>query len=293
MNKHFLDLNNFSKDDIERVLNNSLEMKSNGKILKILEGKFLGLIFEKSSTRTRVSFEVAMYQLGGKASFFSVSDLQMGRGEPVEDTSMVLSSMVDGIVLRTLEHKTQIKFAKNSSVPIINGLSDKSHPCQFLADLLTFREEIGSIEGKKVAWCGDFNNVCFSYVQAAELLNFELCIACPKEFHPKDARDYKNVNFTESISKAVEGSDLVSTDVWVSMGNESETNERQKIFSDYQVNEEILDQAKSEVIFLHCLPAIRGQEISHNLLDDPRSYVWKQAENRLHAQKGLLVELLS
>ena len=293
MNKHFLDLNNFSKDDIDRILNNSLEMKSKGKSLKILEGKFLSLIFEKSSTRTRVSFEVAMAQLGGRASFLSVNDLQMGRGEPIEDTSKVLSSMVDGIVLRTLEHNTQIKFAENSSVPIINGLSDKSHPCQLLADLLTFCEEKGSIEGKKVSWCGDFNNVCFSYVQAAELLNFELIIACPKEFCPEDIENFKNVSFTQSISKAVEASDLVSTDVWVSMGDEREADERQKLFSDYQVNEEILSQAKSDVVFLHCLPAVRGQEISHNLLEDPRSYVWKQAENRLHAQKGLLVELLN
>ena len=293
MNKHFLDLNNFSKDDIDRVLSNSIEMKSKGKSLKILEGKFLSLVFEKSSTRTRVSFEVAMAQLGGRASFLSVNDLQMGRGEPIEDTSKVLSSMVDGIVLRTLKHKTQIKFAENASVPVINGLSDRSHPCQLLADLLTFREEKGSIEGKKVAWCGDFNNVCFSYAQAAELLNFELSIACPREFYPEDMKNYKNVSFTESISKAVEGSDLVSTDVWVSMGDENEADKRQKIFSHYQVNKEILDQAKADVIFLHCLPAVRGQEISHNLLEDSRSCVWKQAENRLHAQKGLLVELLS
>ena len=293
MNKHFLDLNNFSKDDIDRILSNSIEMKSKGKSLKILEGKFLSLVFEKSSTRTRVSFEVAMAQLGGRASFLSVNDLQMGRGEPIEDTSKVLSSMVDGIVLRTLEHKTQIMFAENASVPIINGLSDRSHPCQLLADLLTFREEKGSIEGKKVAWCGDFNNVCFSYAQAAELLNFELSIACPREFYPEDMKNYKNVGFTESISKAVEGSDLVSTDVWVSMGDENEADKRQKIFSHYQVNKEILDQAKPDVIFLHCLPAVRGQEISHNLLEDSRSCVWKQAENRLHAQKGLLVELLS
>ena len=293
MNKHFLDLNNFSKDDIDRILSNSLEIKSKGKKLKILEGKFLSLIFEKSSTRTRVSFEVAMAQLGGRASFLSVNDLQMGRGEPIEDTSKVLSSMVDGIVLRTLEHETQIKFAENSSIPIINGLSDRSHPCQLLADLLTFCEEKGSIEGKKVAWCGDFNNVCFSYAQAAELLNFELSIACPKEFCPEDMKNYKNVSFTQSISKAVEASDLVSTDVWVSMGDEREADEREKLFSDYQVNEEILDHANSDVVFLHCLPAIRGQEISHKLLEDPRSLVWRQAENRLHAQKGLLVELLN
>ena len=268
-------------------------MKSKGKSLKILEGTFLSIVYETSSNRNKESFDVAMAPLGGRASFLSVNDLQMGRGEPIEDTSKVLSSMVDGIVLRTLEHKTQIMFAENASVPIINGLSDRSHPCQLLADLLTFREEKGSIEGKKVAWCGDFNNVCFSYAQAAELLNFELSIACPKEFCPEDMKNYKNVGFTESISKAVEGSDLVSTDVWVSMGDENEADKRQKIFSHYQVTKEILDQAKPDVIFLHCLPAVRGQEISYNLLEDSRSCVWKQAENRLHSQKGLLVELLS
>ena len=292
MNKHFLDLNNFSKDDIDRILSNSIEMKSKGKSLKILEGKFLSLVFEKSSTRTRVSFEVAMAQLGGRASFLSVNDLQMGRGEPIEDTSKVLSSMVDGIVLRTLEHKTQINFSENASVPIINGLSDRSHPCQLLADLLTFREEKGSIEGKKVAWCGDFNNVCFSYAQAAELLNFELSIACPREFYPEDMKNYKNVSFTESISKAVEGSDLVSTDVWVSMGDENEKEKRERLFSSYQINPSVMDKASNKAIFLHCLPAVRGQEISEDLLEDKRSKVWTQAENRLHAQKALLVELL-
>ena len=184
MNNHFLDLNNYEVEDLERIIKNSLELKSRNKVSNALEGKFLGLIFEKSSTRTRVSFEVAMTQLGGKASFLSVNDLQLGRGEPIEDTAIVLSSMVDGLVLRTIDHETQQKFSENSSVPVINGLSNKSHPCQLLADLLTFFEEKGSLKGKKVAWCGDFNNVCFSYAQAAELFDFELWIACPKEFLP-------------------------------------------------------------------------------------------------------------
>ena len=173
MNKHFLDLNNFSAHELDRILSNAIELKKQEKPSRLLEGKYVGLIFEKSSTRTRVSFEVAMTQLGGKASFLSVHDLQLGRGELVEDTAKVLSSMLDCIVLRTLDHETQIKFSKNSSVPIINGLSDRSHPCQLLADLLTFYEERGSIQGKKVAWCGDFNNVCFSYAQAAQLFDFE------------------------------------------------------------------------------------------------------------------------
>ena len=292
MNYHFLDLNNYDVADLERIIENSIQLKAKKKVSNVLEGKFLGLIFEKSSTRTRVSFEVAMTQLGGKASFLSVNDLQLGRGEPIEDTAIVLSSMADGLVLRTLDHETQIKFSENSTVPVINGLSNKSHPCQLLADLLTFYEEKGSIKGRKVTWCGDFNNVCFSYAQAAELFDFDLWVACPEEYLPKEQLNFKNVTFTQSISEAVKNSDLISTDVWVSMGDENESQERIRVFKDYQVNERVLDQAKSEVLFLHCLPAVKGQEISPTLLDDPRSKVWKQAENRLHAQKGLLLELL-
>lgn len=292
MNYHFLDLNNYDVADLERIIENSIQLKAKKKVSNVLEGKFLGLIFEKSSTRTRVSFEVAMTQLGGKASFLSVNDLQLGRGEPIEDTAIVLSSMVDGLVLRTLDHETQIKFSENSTVPVINGLSNKSHPCQLLADLLTFYEEKGSIKGRKVTWCGDFNNVCFSYAQAAELFDFDLWVACPEEYLPKEQLNFKNVTFTQSISEAVKNSDLISTDVWVSMGDENESQKRIRVFKDYQVTESVLDQAKSEVLFLHCLPAVKGQEISPTLLDDPRSKVWKQAENRLHAQKGLLLELL-
>ena len=293
MSKHFLDLDYLSLQDLERVLDTSMRLKKEDRISNILQGKYLGLIFEKSSTRTRVSFEVAMNQLGGRASFLSINDLQLGRGEPIEDTSKVLSSMVDGLVLRTTEHQTQLSFAEYSDVPVINGLSNKSHPCQILADIMTFYEQKGSIEGKKVAWCGDYNNVCYSYAQAAEIFGFELWIACPKEFRPKEEVNLNNINFTDSVSEAVKESDLITTDVWVSMGDEKETTEREKLFLDYQVNENVLDQARSDVVFLHCLPAIRGQEISQNLLDDSRSRVWQQAENRLHAQKGLLVELLT
>ena len=293
MSKHFLDLNYLSLQDIEKILDTSMRLKKEDRISNILRGKYLGLIFEKSSTRTRVSFEVAMNQLGGRASFLSINDLQLGRGEPIEDTSKVLSSMVDGLVLRTTEHQTQLSFAEYSNVPVINGLSNKSHPCQILADMMTFYEQKGSIEGKKVAWCGDYNNVCYSYAQAAEIFGFELWIACPEEFRPKEEVNLNNINFTDSVSEAVKECDLITTDVWVSMGDEKETSEREKLFLDYQVNEKVLDQARSDVIFLHCLPAIRGQEISQNLLDDSRSRVWQQAENRLHAQKGLLVELLT
>ena len=293
MSKHFLDLNYLSLQDIERVLDTSMRLKKEDRVSNILQGKYLGLIFEKSSTRTRVSFEVAMNQLGGRASFLSIDDLQLGRGEPIEDTSKVLSSMVDGLVLRTTEHQTQLSFAEYSNVPVINGLSNKSHPCQILADIMTFYEQKGSIEGKKVAWCGDYNNVCYSYAQAADIFGFELWIACPEEFRPKEEVNLNNINFTDSVSEAVKESDLITTDVWVSMGDEKETSEREKLFLDYQVNENVLDQARRDVVFLHCLPAIRGQEISQNLLEDSRSRVWQQAENRLHAQKGLLVELLT
>ena len=292
MNNQFLTLSDLSKDTLDEVLDVSLELKKNPQNNAPLKNKFLGLIFEKPSTRTRVSFEVAMAQLGGRASFLSVNDLQLGRGEPIEDTSKVLSSMVDGLVLRTMNHKTQEEFALNSAVPIINGLSDKSHPCQILADLLTFKEERGDIGGKKVAWYGDFNNVCKSYVEAAKIFNFELWICCPEEFQPENRDSYENVKFTSSLQEATKDSAIVTTDVWISMGDENESAKRKDVFSSYQVNEKVLDEASSDVIFLHCLPAKRGEEISENLLNDPRSRVWSQAENRLHAQKGLLIELL-
>ena len=292
MRKQFLNLNDLSRDKLENIFDISLELKQNSKTGDQLKNKYLGLIFEKPSTRTRVSFEVAMTQLGGKASFLSVKDLQLGRGEPIEDTSKVLSSIVDGLVLRTMNHKTQEEFAQNSTVPIINGLSNMSHPCQLLADLLTFKEEKGEIEGKKVAWCGDFNNVCKSYAEAAKIFNFDLWVCCPKEFMPKNKGLYEHVNFTSSLEEGIKDSAIVTTDVWVSMGDEKESAKRKNEFRNYQVNEKVLDMASSDVIFLHCLPAVRGQEISQNLFDDPRSRVWNQAENRLHAQKGLLLELL-
>jgi len=293
MKTNFLDLDDFSAVELEDIVKSSLKLKRNTSDTKPLDGKYLGLIFEKPSTRTRVSFEVAMSQLGGNASFLSVNDLQLGRGEPIEDTAKVLSSMVNGLVLRTLKHETLLEFANNSSVPIINGLSNRSHPCQLLADILTFYEKRGSIKGKKVTWFGDFNNVCFSYAQAADLFEFEFWVACPKEYIPDSGFKLKNTIFTSSISDAAKNSDLISTDVWVSMGDENETEKRVDAFSNFQVNEQVLDLAKTDVVFLHCLPAIRGNEISSTLFEDPRSYVFTQAENRLHAQKGLLLNLLS
>jgi len=292
MNKNFLNLKDLSKNDLEKIIENSISLKGSSVNTELLNGKYISLIFEKSSTRTRVSFEVAMNQLGGKASFLSVGDLQLGRGEPLEDTARVIGSMADGVVLRTQKHETQETFASFSSCPTINGLSDLSHPCQVLADLLTYYEENGSIEGEKVCWSGDFNNVCYSYAEAAKIFNFELHVACPKEFQPKN-KDFINVTFTESLDEAIDGSSLVTTDVWVSMGDEKEKDFREKIFQDYQINPAVMDKAKDNAIFLHCLPAIRGQEISEDLFEDKRSKVWIQAENRLHAQKALLVELLS
>lgn len=292
MNKNFLNLKDLSKNDLEKIIENSISLKGSSVNTELLNGKYISLIFEKSSTRTRVSFEVAMNQLGGKASFLSVGDLQLGRGEPLEDTARVIGSMADGVVLRTQKHETQETFASFSSCPTINGLSDLSHPCQVLADLLTYYEENGSIEGEKVCWSGDFNNVCYSYAEAAKIFNFELHVACPKEFQPKN-KDFINVTFTESLDEAIDGSSLVTTDVWVSMGDEKEKDFREKMFQDYQINPAVMDKAKDNAIFLHCLPAIRGQEISEDLFEDKRSKVWIQAENRLHAQKALLVELLS
>ena len=292
MNKNFLNLRDLPKKDLENIIESSLSLKESSGNTDLLVGKYIALIFEKSSTRTRVSFEVAMNQLGGKASFLSIADLQLGRGEPLEDTAKVIGSMADGVVLRTQKHITQETFASFSSSSTINGLSNLSHPCQVLTDLLTYYEENGSIEGEKVCWSGDFNNVCYSYAEAANIFNFELHVACPKEFQPKN-KELPKVTFTESLDEAIDGSSLVTTDVWVSMGDENEREHREQLFRDYQINPSVMDKANDKAIFLHCLPAIRGQEISEDLLQDKRSKVWTQAENRLHAQKALLVELLN
>jgi len=291
MNKHFLNLKEYGSTAVVDLVYGALELKK-GSQQKNLNGKYLALIFEKSSTRTRLSFEVAMNQLGGRASFLSVSDLQLGRGEPISDTAKVISSMADGVVLRTLKHSTLEAFAESSTSPIINGLTNLSHPCQLLADMLTFIEQKGSLENKKVCWVGDFNNVCYSYMEAAEIFNFNLTIVCPDEYKPKDIVLNSNVELTSSIDSGLKEADLVTTDVWVSMGDEKDSERRLSSFSNYQISPTVMDKAKNDALFLHCLPAIRGQEISANMLDDPRSKVWEQAENRMHAQKSLLLALL-
>lgn len=291
MNKHFLNLKEYGSTAVVDLVYGALELKK-GSQQKNLNGKYLALIFEKSSTRTRLSFEVAMNQLGGRASFLSVSDLQLGRGEPISDTAKVISSMADGVVLRTIKHSTLEAFAESSTSPIINGLTNLSHPCQLLADMLTFIEHKGSLENKKVCWVGDFNNVCYSYIEAAEIFNFNLTIVCPDEYKPKDIVLNSNVELTSSIDYGLKEADLVTTDVWVSMGDEKDSERRLSSFSNYQISPAVMDKAKNDALFLHCLPAIRGQEISADMLDDPRSKVWEQAENRLHAQKSLLLALL-
>lgn len=291
MNKHFLNLKEYGSTAVVDLVYGALELKK-GSQQKNLNGKYLALIFEKSSTRTRLSFEVAMNQLGGRASFLSVSDLQLGRGEPISDTAKVISSMADGVVLRTIKHSTLEAFAESSTSPIINGLTNLSHPCQLLADMLTFIEHKDSLENKKVCWVGDFNNVCYSYMEAAEIFNFNLTIVCPDEYKPKDIVLNSNVELTSSIDSGLKEADLVTTDVWVSMGDEKDSERRLSSFSNYQISPAVMDKAKNDALFLHCLPAIRGQEISADMLDDPRSKVWEQAENRLHAQKSLLLALL-
>ena len=294
MTKHFLKLGDLTSVEIESIILDAISRKKKNSYSTELQGKYLALIFEKSSTRTRVSFEVAMSQLGGKASFLSIQDLQLGRGEPIQDTAKVISSMADAIVLRTLNHKTIVDFAEASSSPIINGLTDLSHPCQLLADLLTYKENRGSIKGKKVTWIGDCNNMCKTYIEASDLLDFELHIACPTELSqnitlPKNTR----VTFSESIENATEGSHLVTTDVWISMGDEEHKSKKSILLKDYKVTPELMDGAEKDAIFLHCLPAQRGHEISETMLDDPRSFVWEQAENRLHVQKSLLIYMIN
>ena len=293
MTRHFLNLKDLSSKELEGIILHALSLKKENSYSKELAGKYLALIFEKASTRTRISFEVAMNRLGGVASFLPTSDLHLGKRESLEDTSRAISSMADAIVLRTISHKTIERFASVSSIPVINGLSELSHPCQLLADIMTFYECNGDIKDKKVTWVGDCNNMFFSYMEASELMGFKLSVACPKGFWPTERKVLNsNVNFTEDLNKAAEESDLITTDVWVSMGDEEESKERMKAFKSFQVRPELMKLAKKNAIFLHCLPAIRGQEISENMLEHPRSKVWQQAENRVHAQKSLLLFLL-
>ena len=295
--RHFLSLTDFSPQELVALIRRGIELKdlrNKGVLLEPLKNRVLGMIFEKASTRTRLSFEAGMIQLGGQAIFLSPRDTQLGRGEPISDTAIVMSRMLDAVMIRTYAHSTLTDFAAHSSVPVINGLSDDLHPCQLLADMQTFREARGNIAGKTVAWIGDGNNMCNTYLEAAVQFDFQLNIACPEGYEPKPeflALAGDRARIIRDPLEAVRGAHLVSTDVWASMGQEEEMAIRQKAFAPYQVTRGLLDAADPSVIFLHCLPAHRGEEISHDLLDDPRSLAWDQAENRLHAQKALL-ELL-
>ena len=296
--KHFLTLDSLNRKELEAIINRALELKAQTKRRKFeatLNNRVLGMIFEKSSTRTRVSFETGMTQLGGHAIYLAPTGSQIGRGEPLKDTARVLSKMVDCIMLRTFEHEKLEEFSSYSDVPVINGLSDSFHPCQLLADLLTYIEARGSIENKNVVWLGDGNNMCHSYMNAARIFNFQLIVSCPKEFVPNSKifeSSKRNISIEHDPYKAVDGADLIVTDVWASMGKEDEQKDRKEKFMKYQVNSEIMSCAKDNALFMHCLPAHRGEEVTEDVLEGSQSIVWEEAGNRLHSQKALLEFLL-
>lgn len=296
--RHFLTLTDLGTTELKAIIDRAIALKAmqhKGEIYQPFVGKVLGMIFEKSSTRTRVSFEAGMIQFGGGAIFLSPRDTQLGRGEPIEDSARVISSMLDIVMIRTFAHATIERFAQYSSVPVINGLTDTHHPCQLLADLQTFKEHRGEIAGKTVSWIGDGNNMCNSYVHAAHMLDFKLRIATPYGFEPEPEllEEYAHcVELVKSAEEAAEGSHLLATDVWASMGQENEQNTRKRRFAPFQISPPLMDLASSDALFMHCLPAHRGEEISEDMLDDPRAVVWDEAENRLHAQKALIEFLL-
>ncbi len=296
--RHFLTLLDLSGQELKDIIDRACELKillDQGIPHELLRNKVLAMVFEKSSTRTRVSFEAGMNQMGGSAIFLSPQDTQLGRGEPVEDTARVLSRMVDAIMIRTFEHEKIERMADYSSVPVINALTDDYHPCQLLADMQTFVQHRGSIQGKTVTWIGDGNNMCHSYINAARLLDFELIVACPPGYDPNPelvAANKDRVKIVRSPEQALPGSSLVSTDVWASMGQEDERVRRMKDFEGFEVTLELMSLADENALFMHCLPAHRGEEVSADVIDAPDSVVWEQAENRLHAQKALLEFLL-
>ena len=294
--KHFLTLQDLASDELLSIIHRAIELKKNPSLATMQRNKTLGLIFEKSSTRTRVAFEVAMTQLGGASIFLSNADSQLGRGEPIEDSARVLSRMVDCVAIRTFGHEKLERFAQHSQVPVINALTDDFHPCQLLADMQTFIEHRGNISGKTVAWIGDGNNMCQSYINAADLFDFELKISCPEGFEPDVALTDKfaqRVSLSRDPKIAVSGADLVVTDVWASMGQEHEESHREASFSNFQVNRELMSLANADALLMHCLPAHRGEEISAELLDAEDTVIWDEAENRMHSQKALLEYLLS
>src|SRR3990172_1256102 len=295
--RDFLAITDFTRDEIQGLFQLAQRMKAGTYQEAPLAGKTLAMIFAKSSTRTRVSFEVGTYQLGGQALFLSSRDIQLGRGEPIPDTARVLSRYVDGIMIRTFDHGEVEELARHATIPVINGLTDLSHPCQVLADLFTVKEAFGSWEGKRIAWVGDGNNMANSWLEAAAVLGFELRLACPEGYEPDRGRFERaaaatKVLMTEVPEEAVEGADVVNTDVWASMGQEEEAEVRRNAFKSYTVDAALMRLAQPGAIFLHCLPAHRGEEVTPDVIEGAQSRVWDEAENRLHVQKALLATLM-
>lgn len=296
--RHFLTLSDFSAIELLAVIDRAIDLKAmtkRGEIYTPLQNRSLAMIFEKASTRTRVSFEVGMTQLGGHALFLSPNDSQLGRGEPIEDAARVISRMVDMVMIRTFEQYKVERFAAYSRVPVINGLTDTHHPCQLLADLMTWIEQRGLPTGRTVAWVGDGNNMCHSWMEAARLLDFKLRICTPQGYQPKAsivAANAAQLSFCATPQEAVQNADLVTTDTWASMGQEAEKKQRELAFAGFEVTDDLMALAHPDAIFMHCLPAYRGKEVSAAVIDGPQSVVWDEAENRLHAQKALMEALL-
>ncbi len=294
--RHFLTLNDLAPAELRGIVARAIELKADPSLASSLRRKTLALIFEKASTRTRIAFEAAMAQMDGASLFIATGDSQLGRGEPIADTARVVSRMVDCVAIRTFEHRRLADFAAHSRVPVINALSNDFHPCQLLADMQTFIEHRGDIAGKTVAWLGDGNNVCQSYINAAAAFDFELRVCCPEGFEPSAellAARAGRIALVREPAAAVRGAALVATDVWASMGQESENARRREIFAGFQVNSGLLAKAAPDALFMHCLPAHRGEEVGAELLDREDSVVWDEAENRLHTQKALLEHLLA
>jgi ornithine carbamoyltransferase len=295
--RHFLAIPDFTGDELVRLLDLGERMRNGAYRDRPLAGKSLAMIFMKASTRTRVSFEVGAWQLGGHALFLSPRDIQLGRGEPVADTARVLSRYADGIMIRTFAHAEIEELARHATIPIINGLTDLLHPCQILADLLTVRQYLGGWEGKRIAWIGDGNNMANSWLNAAYRLGFELRLACPEGYDPdpailERARGATEILLARDPREAAEGAHVINTDVWASMGQEEEQKERERAFAGFTVDVPLMDRAHGDAIFLHCLPAHRGEEVAAEVIDGPRSRVWDEAENRLHVQKAIMAVLM-